>query len=225
MLLQRRCECVPVWVIPRKRGERNKDVAGHETMDSLKLEARDTHARVCDPGTSLVWGEGKPDAAIAIVGEAPGAQEDRVGRPFVGQAGQLLERELAKAGISRDDVYITNVVKCRPTSPRGGTRANRPPTAREITAWRDLLMRELEVVSPRVILCFGTVAASTLIHPRFAVNAERGRWFSGPFGSRAMATFHPAYLLRRQRYGLGEELRLFRDDLEKVRAAATGGEG
>lgn len=198
-------------------------MAGHEPMESLKLEARDTHASACDAGTSLVWGEGNPDAAIVIVGEAPGAQEDRLGRPFVGMAGQLLDRELAMAGISRDEVYITNVVKCRPTSSQGGTRANRPPTAHDIAAWRDLLMRELELISPAVVLCLGAVAASTLIHPGFAMNAERGKWFDGPFGSRAMATFHPAYLLRRQQYGGGEALRLFREDLEAARAVAIPG--
>lgn len=190
----------------------------HERMAELRSEARSLADDACDPGSRLVWGDGDLDAELALVGEAPGAQEDRVGRPFVGQAGQLLDAELGRAGIARDRVYISNVVKCRPTRKEAGRVSNRPPTAREVSAWLGLLMRELEIVSPRVIVCLGGVSASAMIHPGFAMTAERGQWFNGPFGARTMATFHPAYLLRMRGYAGDTTLDLFREDLDSIRA-------
>lgn len=190
-----------------------------ERMAELKEEALVLHAHTCDPETKLVWGEGNLDSSVVIVGEAPGAEEDKLGRPFVGQAGRLLNRELAAVGLSRNEVYITNVMKCRPLALVDGRRSNRTPTSKEIAAWRDMLIREIETVSPRILLCLGGIAASTLIHPAFSLNAERGRWFDGPLGTKAIATFHPAYILRRQAYGDEESLRLFREDLATVSAA------
>lgn len=190
-----------------------------ERMAELKEEALVLHAHTCDSETKLVWGEGNLDSIVVIVGEAPGAEEDKLGRPFVGQAGRLLNRELTAVGLSRNEVYITNVMKCRPLALVDGRRSNRTPTSKEIAAWRDMLIREIETVSPRILLCLGGIAASTLIHPAFSLNAERGRWFDGPLGTKAIATFHPAYILRRQAYGDEESLRLFREDLATVSAA------
>lgn len=190
-----------------------------ERMAELKEEALVLHAHTCDPETKLVWGEGNLDSSVVIVGEAPGAEEDKLGRPFVGQAGRLLNRELAAVGLSRNEVYITNVMKCRPLALVDGRRSNRTPTSKEIAAWRDMLIREIETVSPSILLCLGGIAASTLIHSAFSLNAERGRWFDGPLGTKAIATFHPAYILRRQAYGEGESLQLFREDLATVSAA------
>lgn len=189
-----------------------------EELASIAASERDTPTKypVCEPGTNLVWGEGDADSSLVLVGEAPGAQEDRLGRPFVGAAGQLLDQELQLAGIPRDGVYITNIVKCRPTVYVEGRKTNRSPTAREVATWRDVLMRELEIISPAVILCLGAVAASVLIHPGFAMKAERGQWFDGPLGMRVMATFHPAFLLRAQQYGDRQSLLLFRQDLNAV---------
>jgi len=190
-----------------------------ERMAELRNEALVLHERACDPETNLVWGEGNLDSKIVIVGEAPGAEENKLGRPFVGKAGRLLNRELVAFGLSRDNIYITNVMKCRPLALVNGRRSNRTPTSKEIAAWRDTLIREIEIVSPRIVLCLGGVAASTLIHPNFLLSTERGRWFDGPFGTKAIATFHPAYILRRQAYGDEESLRLFRKDLAAVSAA------
>lgn len=193
-----------------------------ERMVELKESAAPLVGQTCAEGIRLVWGEGDLDARIMLIGEAPGAQEDRFGKPFVGQAGQLLERELLRAGAPRESVYITNLVKCRPTKLHGGSLSNRTPTAKEAAAWHETLMREIELISPRVIVCLGAVAASSVIHPRFAMNVERGTWFDGPSGTRAIATFHPAYLLRMMGYGGDEAIALFRQDLAAAIEAAGG---
>lgn len=183
-------------------------------MAELKVEAEIIRERVCGPGTSLVLGEGDLDARLALVGEAPGGLEDKLGRPFVGPSGRFLDRELQLAGIDRARTFITGVVKCRPVRP--GSSANRAPTKIEIDAWRGILLRQLEVVSPYAVLCFGKTAASVLIHPNFSVTQERGIWFDGPNGVRAMATFHPAYLMRFAVADDDPRLRAFRADLRAV---------
>lgn len=190
-----------------------------EQMAMLKSDSLVLHAEVCSPGTKLVWGEGNLDSKLMLIGEAPGGQEDRLGRPFVGLAGQLLNEELQRAGVARDSIYITNVVKCRPTRLSAGGEANRTPGAKEVKPWLETLLKELEIVSPSVLLCLGAVAASSVIHPNFTMNAQRGVWFDGPLGTSAMATFHPAYLLRRKAYS--EQLELFRLDLDAAWKAAS----
>ncbi|MBI3979423.1 MAG: uracil-DNA glycosylase [Chloroflexi bacterium] len=167
-------------------------------------------------GPGLVFGRGNPNARLMIVGEAPGEQEVRQGQPFVGQAGKLLDRLLADAGIDRSEGWVTNVVKHRPTAGLGGSVVNRPPRADEIAADLPWLEREIEVVRPRVILALGNLAARTLIHSRFKMGAEHGRWFPGRFGSQVLATYHPAYVLRRTGQDREEVLRLVRQDLARV---------
>lgn len=184
-------------------------------MNELRADAGRIYKETCTPDTSLVWGEGDLDSPLVIVAEAPGAREDALGRPFVGAAGELLDSELLRVGLIRESIYITNVVKCRPTRVEHGARKNRPPTRSEVRAWLDTLINELSIISPSIILCLGAVAASALIHPEFSVNAERGKWFDGPLNTRAMATFHPAYLLRIRQYS-DEALMLFQMDLEAI---------
>lgn len=187
-------------------------------IDELRSQSKSVHSEMCDPGVSLVMGEGSLESDLMIVGEAPGAQEDRQQRPFVGAAGQLLERELLRAGMDRSEVYITNAVKCRPISTQDGHTRNRPPTVKERRAWQGVLLREIEIIRPRVIVCLGAVPASILIHPKFAIRSERGKWFDGPSGARVIAAYHPAYLLRGQQYGNADILIEFRRDLDAVRA-------
>jgi DNA polymerase len=191
--------------------------------ESEMAQARDraakTAPKVCEPGRQLVWGEGPVNALAAIVGEAPGDREDKLGRPFVGPAGALLDRELARVGLNRGDFWITNVVKCRPTKPEGGRVSNRPPTVKEIRAWSDLLTEELLIVSPRIIVCMGAPAARALIRKDFAITKEHGEWFEGPFGSLAIATYHPAYVLRQMGQSVDRTLVEFRLDLLKVAEA------
>jgi uracil-DNA glycosylase family 4 len=164
-------------------------------------------SEVCDSGRRLVPGQGNPDARLVLVGEAPGGHEERVGQPFVGPAGRVLSEALATASLSRDDVWITNVVKCRPvTEGLGGRLKNRAPTSDEVNHFLPWLLRELQVIAPKAIVAIGGTAASALLGRTVRLTRERGEWFSGPNGIPTLATYHPAYLLRRfgdreQRYG------------------------
>lgn len=190
-----------------------------EQMRLLEAEAEELLDEVCDPDTNLVMGEGNLDSRIMFIGEAPGADEDRAGRPFVGRAGKLLNEELQRAGIMRDDVYITNVVKCRPTKIEDGRKKNRVPTTVEIKSWIDLLMREIEIIGPQIIVCLGATAASTLLERGVGMKNERGQWFDGPRGTRLTLTYHPSYILRTLNYGR-EVLMQFRQDLDAVSVSA-----
>lgn len=199
-------------------------IGKRERMDQLRAEADAIRDAVCAPAVRLVWGEGDLDAPLMIVGEAPGTEEDRLGRPFVGVSGKFLDSEFAIVGLSRELVYITGAVKCRPTIVRDGRMHNRAPNAAEIAAWRDVLVRQVEIIAPRVILCVGSLAANGLIHPAFTMAEQRGEWFEGPFGTRAMATYHPAYIHRWKRSPESLEHRQFREDLRSAREAAFGDE-
>ena len=136
----------------------------------------------------LVFGEGSSRAELVFVGEGPGAEEDRIGRPFVGEAGGLLTRIVRAMGLEREDVYICNVVKCRP--PR-----NRDPQADEIRACKPFLCRQLELIEPKVICTLGRVAGKELLGKGFSMTRDRGGWAEYQ-GIPVMPTFHPAYLLR-----------------------------
>lgn len=138
----------------------------------------------------LVFGEGASQAQLVFVGEAPGADEDRLGRPFVGEAGRLFSRIVQAMGLSREQVYICNVVKCRPSG-------NRDPQETEITACRPFLQRQIELIGPKVICTLGRVAGRELLGKGFSVTGNRGRWFEYR-GIPVMPTFHPAYLLRNE---------------------------
>jgi DNA polymerase len=143
---------------------------------------------LCETRTSLVFGEGRPSAKLVFVGEAPGADEDRQGRPFVGKAGQLLTRIIAAMGLDRQDVYICNILKCRPPE-------NRNPRPEEIAACEPFLIRQLQAIQPRMICALGTFAAQTLLKTDVPISALRGR-FHRYQGMDLMPTYHPAYLLR-----------------------------
>lgn len=139
-----------------------------------------------------VFGEGDPDADIMIIGEGPGAEEDRTGRPFVGRAGELLEKQLGAMGLTRQQVYIANAVKCRPP-------ANRTPTPAEAQTCGDYLRRQVQIVQPKVILALGGPAAKLLLDTTTGITRLRGQW--GSYDAidppvPVMPTFHPAYLLR-----------------------------
>lgn len=159
---------------------------------------------MCREGRNLVLGEGNPDARLVLVGEAPGGQEERARRPFVGPAGQILNEALANAGLSRDDIWITNIVKCRPATPGlGGRLRNRTPTATEVKHFLPWLLQELDIIGPAAIVALGGTSASALLGRPVKMTREHGEWFTGPKDIPVMATFHPAYLLRR--VGDGDE--------------------
>jgi len=144
-----------------------------------------------------VFGEGPASASIVLVGEQPGDNEDIVGRPFVGPAGELLERALADAGISRSDVYVTNAVKHFAWEPRGKRRIHRTPRLSEMRACRPWVEAELASIAPRVVVCLGGTAAQSLLGPQARVNALRGRVISGQsWAPSVVVTFHPAAVLR-----------------------------
>jgi DNA polymerase len=143
-------------------------------------------------------GEGNPRAAILLIGEAPGENEDLSGRPFVGRAGQLLDRTLEEARVGRGDVYITNVVRCRPTAVQNGAITNRAPRAGEIAACAPWRWLEINLVDPRVVVCVGGPAAKALIDKKFKLTEQRGQLFRRDDGRTYIATLHPAYVLRLQ---------------------------
>lgn len=168
--------------------------------------------------TNSVYGEGDPCATLMVVGEGPGETEDKLGRPFVGRAGELLDRMLLAIGLPREDVFICNTVKCRPTLDAGTRLANRPPTPDEMRNCRPYLDQQIEIIRPRVILALGAPAAKSFMGEKFSISRQRGQWFDGPAGTPIMATFHPAYILRMTGGAMTEVKKLVWNDLKAVRA-------
>ena len=163
---------------------------------------------LCQSRTRVVPGEGPEDAMILLLGEAPGREEDETGRPFVGRSGRLLDECLAAAGIKRSEVFITNVVKCRPPD-------NRRPKRGEMESCRSYLRAQLELIDPRTVCLMGNVAARAVLN-REGINALRGRVFEGRF----IVTFHPAAIVRNR--NRKDDLI---SDLRKARILAEGQEG
>jgi uracil-DNA glycosylase family 4 len=159
---------------------------------ALKLIREDigdcTRCRLHKGRTNLVFGVGNVNADLMFVGEGPGADEDAQGEPFVGRAGQLLNNMISAMGIKREDVYIANVVKCRPPS-------NRTPEKDECDICSPFLMRQIDVIKPRVIVALGAVAAKNLLAVNDSMANLRGRWYDFR-DSKLLVTYHPAYLLR-----------------------------
>jgi DNA polymerase len=146
--------------------------------------------------TQTVFGVGNPDADLMFIGEAPGADEDKQGEPFVGRAGQLLTKIIKAMGFAREDVYIANVLKCRPDTP-SGSFGNRAPTPLEMQTCLPYLVEQIDIIQPKVLVALGAVAVEGLLGTRGAMRDLRGRWHSYN-GTPLMITYHPAYLLRNQ---------------------------
>lgn len=155
--------------------------------------------------THLVFGAGNPQAQLLFVGEGPGADEDQQGQPFVGKAGQLLTKMITAMGLSREQVYIANIIKCRPPQ-------NRNPQADEIAACRPFLDQQIAAIRPKVICALGTFAAQTLLNTQTRISNLRGH-FHDLNGVKVLPTFHPAYLLRNP----GEKKKVW-DDLQRIMA-------
>jgi DNA polymerase len=161
--------------------------------------------------TNCVFGYGNPNADIMFVGEAPGEQEDLQGKPFVGRAGQLLDKFLYAVDINRDDVYIANILKCRPPK-------NRDPLPAEEDACMDFLRRQVRLIRPKIIVCLGRIAAMRLIKPDFKITKEHGVWF--PKGDFLItAVYHPALLLRdpRKKEEMLTDMKKIREKLSEIR--------
>ncbi len=166
--------------------------------DLASLRAAAEKCRGCDlyrDATQVVFGEGPSPASMLLVGEQPGDHEDQQGKPFVGPAGQLLDKCLHSAGIDRAEVYITNAVKHFKWEPRGRIRLHKKPNSLEISACRPWLDKEIAVVHPRIIVCLGATAAQALLGPQFRLTKHRGEVFPTDFGA-VTATIHPSAILR-----------------------------
>jgi len=143
--------------------------------------------------SNIVFGEGNPDASILFVGEAPGAEEDKAGRPFVGRAGQLLTKMIQAMGIERDQVYIANILKCRPDMPPG-VPGNRKPTPEEMQVCIPYIQEQIEIIRPRALVALGSTAIEALLESKMTISRLRGT-FVDYRGVPLMPTFHPSYLL------------------------------
>ena len=197
-------------------------IAERTRREAELARAREVVARCrkCAIGATrrnAVYGEGDPCAALMVVGEGPGETEDQLGRPFVGRAGDLLEKMLLAIDLPREDVFICNTVKCRPTLDTGTRLANRAPTPDEMRNCRPYLDEQIALVRPAVILALGAPAAKSFMGERFSITKQRGQWFEGPLGTPVIATFHPAYILRQTGGAMAEVKRLVWNDLKQVR--------
>lgn len=162
---------------------------GLEAVKADLLSPLCTRCKLCSLGRqNVVPGEGNPRAELVFVGEGPGEQEDQQGRPFVGKAGQLLDKMIEAMGLSREQVFIANVVKCRPPG-------NRNPEPDEIDACSPFLHRQLDAIQPKIVVALGKFAAQTLLQTETRISALRGNFFQYR-GAKLMPTYHPAYLLR-----------------------------
>jgi uracil-DNA glycosylase family protein len=194
------------------------------TIQGLRRQASDCKA--CDlwkNATQTVFGEGNSKAIIMLIGEQPGDQEDRVGEPFVGPAGKLLDEALADAGIDRTQVYVTNVVKHFKWTPsdRGKRRIHKKPRSSEIQACRPWLTAELSSVKPRVLVCLGATAAQSLLGKEFSVTRQHGKLVESDLAPYAIATVHPSSILRApDAESRRRQMREFVDDLKQVAALA-----
>lgn len=172
--------------------------------------------------TQAVLGEGAAAPSIVFIGEQPGDEEDRQGKPFVGPAGRLLDRALQDADIDRHAVYVTNAVKHFKFEERGKRRIHKKPNGTEVKACRPWLEAEIQLIKPAVIVCLGATAAQSVFGPAWRVTKERGRFVEHPWAPHATSTIHPSAILRAP---TGEQRHLeyqrFVDDLKKVRAFAA----
>ena len=183
---------------------------GQQTLDALKKQALScAECELSQTRTHVVFGAGSPDAKLMFVGEAPGMQEDIQGLPFVGRSGQLLTKIIESIGLKREDVYIANVLKCRPPD-------NRNPFPAEILICEAYLVKQIELIKPSVICALGKFAAQTLTRSTEPITRLCGKW-SDYHGAKLMPTFHPAYLLRNP----GGKREVW-EDMKKIRKELSG---
>ncbi len=173
------------------------DMSVEEKLNLLRCRAENWKParRLGTLRETMVFAAGNPHARLMLVGEAPGFDEERLGEPFVGRAGQLLNKILSAMGLSRDEVYISNVCKFRPDMGVNQGTANRPPTSEELAACLPIILAEIRAVRPRCIVCLGGSSAKALLSSETSVSAMRGRWLECQ-GVPVRVTYHPSYLLR-----------------------------
>jgi uracil-DNA glycosylase family 4 len=183
----RKVELLPMVPGPSLFESVNKIV--DDSLLKIRTDLGDcTRCKLHKGRNKIVFGDGNPKAELVFVGEGPGADEDAQGLPFVGRAGKLLTQMIEAMGLQRKDVYICNVVKCRPPE-------NRAPEKDEVTTCSPFLLRQIDAIAPKVIVCLGSVAAQTLLETNRGISQFRGQWLEFR-GRKLLATYHPAYLLR-----------------------------
>ena len=170
---------------------------------------------LCNSRTNIVFSDGTPNPKLMLIGEAPGFYEDQQGKPFVGKAGQLLDRIFASVGFSREDVYICNTLKCRPPE-------NRNPLPEEKEACWEYLKAQIDIIRPKIILLCGNVAVQSILPNVGGITKVRGRWFEGGevvHGAKLMPIFHPSYLLRNDSREKGSPKWLMWQDIQEIKRA------
>lgn len=168
---------------------------------------------LCQTRTKSVFSGGIPNHKLMLIGEAPGFFEDQQGEPFVGKAGQLLDKIFESVGLSRQkDVYICNTIKCRPPD-------NRDPLPQEKEACREYLDAQLDILKPKIILLCGKVALKSFVKTDLGITKVRGKWFDGPNGAKMMPIFHPSYLLRNAQKTVGSPKWLMWQDIQEIKRA------
>lgn len=161
--------------------------------------------------TNVVFSDGIPNSKLMLIGEAPGYWEDQKGIPFVGKAGQLLDKILNSVGLSRQkDIYICNTIKCRPPE-------NRNPLPDEKQACSEYLKAQIDILQPKIILICGNIALNSMLPSEHGITKARGKWFDGPYNSKMMPIFHPSYLLRNPSHEKGSPKWLMWQDIQEIK--------
>ena len=197
----------------RRRPHSEAAPADRLTLDAIRAEIGDCQrCKLAPCRTNIVFGSGNPDAELVFVGEAPGYDEDQQGLPFVGRAGQLLTKIIESISLKREDVYICNVLKCRPPE-------NRNPEPDEVASCNPFLRKQLAAIRPKIVCCLGTFAAQTVLQTAASISKLRGKFFDMD-GMRVIATFHPAYLLRspEKKREVWEDMKQIRTELFRLRS-------
>jgi uracil-DNA glycosylase len=206
--------------VQRKTPGSGAFVPPHADMQQLREAVM--HCEGCElykHATRPVFGEGPANARVVLIGEQPGDSEDRAGRPFVGPAGEVLNRALAEAGIDRSEVYLTNAVKHFAFEERGKRRIHRTPRLSEVTACKPWMEAELERVAPQIVVCLGATAAKAVFSAQFRLTAQRGKFLESRFAGKTIATYHPSAVLRADSPAAQNELyRILVEDLKTVSA-------
>ena len=192
---------------PSTEERRTKRLQAWETLIEAVRECR--RCPLCNSRTQSVFGDGPIDTDLMFIGEAPGADEDAQGKPFVGRAGQLLNRILEAAGIARESIFITNVVKCRPPN-------NRVPAVEETMRCDPYLQSQISLIQPKIIVCLGSTPVKWILKTTEGITNLRGRWFDWK-GIKVIPMFHPSYLLRNPSSKIGSPKHLTWLDIQKVK--------
>lgn len=184
----------------------------YEELEEIKAKCNTcTRCPLSQSRHNVVFSGGIPNSKLMLIGEAPGYWEDQKGEPFVGKAGQLLDKIFASVGLSRQkDVYICNTIKCRPPE-------NRNPLPEEKALCKEYLDKQIEILKPQIILICGNVALNTMLPQETGISRARGKWFNGPFGAKMMPIFHPSYLLRNDSRKKGSPKWLMWQDIQEIK--------